>query len=207
MDNISNRDLMLRFCSMGNNCEFGYAQRAYDAEPPDLLRWSITEPGMLINMLTHRFEGIGDPDQIDVPPVVNGHFFPVHRRYNHGWHSWTRDLTLTPDDIRERECQRTPVRAQNLMNDLRAGQRIFVLRNRAFPEHVVAMLRRAFALYGKQMVLLVTEGDAVGLREIEGWLFGSIPRLADNADVPRTTDTESWLAICRLAASYKPVSG
>lgn len=37
--NDTARGLMLDFCSLGNNCEFGIAQRKSGAEPLDLLRW------------------------------------------------------------------------------------------------------------------------------------------------------------------------
>jgi len=200
----SNKALMERVCSLGNNCEVGIAQRVCGAEPEDLLRWSITQPNMLVNMLIRRFEGIADLDKIVVEPATNGSFWPVHVDYRHGWHAWTRDLTKTADDIRLREHMRLPERAARLMDDLRANERIFVIKNTQFPNHVLEHLRKAFSLYGNPLVLLVTDGADVQVREDGDFLFGSIPCFADNGNVPATTDVKSWLELFRLVDERHP---
>jgi hypothetical protein len=48
---MTNADLMVSFCSLGGNCEFGVAQRAYGAEAPDQFRWAILEMLALLELL------------------------------------------------------------------------------------------------------------------------------------------------------------
>jgi hypothetical protein len=43
---------------------------------------------------------------------------------------------------------------------------------------------------------------AVARDEATGLLWGSVPRFADGARVPSTTDAESWLQLCRIAEQH-----
>lgn len=53
------RDLMLRFASLGDNCELGFVQKAHQANAMDLLRWAATPAGVLLRMLEDDFAHIG----------------------------------------------------------------------------------------------------------------------------------------------------
>ena len=46
--------LMRRFCSLGDNCELGIAQRRLGAEPADLLRWAAIDVSALLRLLSDR---------------------------------------------------------------------------------------------------------------------------------------------------------
>jgi hypothetical protein len=64
--NVRVRRVMEGFVSLGENCEFGFAQRAYGAEPLDLLRWASTPLRVVRALLQARFEGIDAPDVVKV---------------------------------------------------------------------------------------------------------------------------------------------
>ena len=57
---VTHRDVMLQFCSLGDNCDFAAAQRAYQAEPLDLFRWARTPFVSLIRLLDNDFNGLAD---------------------------------------------------------------------------------------------------------------------------------------------------
>src|SRR4029077_19430059 len=63
--------LMMRFESLGENCEFGLAQRRCGAEPLGLLRFASAPLPVLLAGLRGRFEGMGDPEQIDIQVSTN----------------------------------------------------------------------------------------------------------------------------------------
>jgi hypothetical protein len=53
------------FQSLGMDCEFGFAQRAYGVEPPlTLFRWSGTSLERLLAGLSCEFAGLGDPGEL-----------------------------------------------------------------------------------------------------------------------------------------------
>ena len=192
------RQTMLNFISMGNNCEFGFAQRAHGAEPINLWRWANVELGVAVQAMKARFADIGNPDHITVDPRPGGRYHPRHAIYPFGWHVWTAP-GVTPDEVLRGETKRLPRVAEGLMDDLASGDRIFVFKRSEFPPHVVTLLRDAARQYGSPTFLLVTEGAPVSVVKRDGFLFGTIPAFADPADVPRTTDAASWLALCRMA--------
>src|SRR5260221_3025006 len=58
--------LMMQFESLGENCEFGLVQRRCGAEPLGLLRFASAPLPVLLAGLRARFEGLGDPGEIDI---------------------------------------------------------------------------------------------------------------------------------------------
>ena len=142
----TDRQTMLNFISMGNNCEFGFAQRAHGAEPINLWRWANVEVGVAVRAMNARFAEIGNPDHITVDPRPGGRYHPRHAKYPFGWHVWTAP-DVTPDEVRWRETKRLPRVAEGLMDDLASGDRIFVVKRSEFPPHVVTLLRDAAQRY------------------------------------------------------------
>lgn len=57
----ADRALVAGFESLGDNCEFGFVQRHFGAEPRSLLRWASTDAARLSRGLRRRFAGIGAP--------------------------------------------------------------------------------------------------------------------------------------------------
>lgn len=53
-----------RFISIGDNCEFGFVQRAHGIEPGSLLRWAITSPDALASSIGTAFKGIFEFDNL-----------------------------------------------------------------------------------------------------------------------------------------------
>ena len=56
------RTLLMRFESLGQNCEFGLVQRRYKAEPLGLFRWASTASAALTAILEADMQGIGAPE-------------------------------------------------------------------------------------------------------------------------------------------------
>jgi hypothetical protein len=64
------KEIVSQFESIGDNCEFGLYQRHVEVEPINLFRFSSAALPHLLNVLTTRFSGVGDPANVHLhaPP-------------------------------------------------------------------------------------------------------------------------------------------
>jgi hypothetical protein len=203
---LNDRDLMLRFCSLGNNCEFGFAQRAYGAEPLDLLRWGSTDYRILTRMLRERFEHIGAGIELWRQPT--GHRMLRHRHYKFDGHVFEGD-DVTDEAVIDGTNRRLPRLAAKLLEDIAEAERIFVLwptdarpndPRRAATETDAAVIA---ALIAPATLLFVREGDLRVVSAGANLLHGYIPRFAEPARVTVTTPAADWLELCRMAHALK----
>lgn len=199
--------LMNGFCSLGDNCEFGMAQRAYGAEPADLLRWAAIDSVALIDLLRNGCAGIGDPAQLRAGDV-HGFFWIDHTGYRFGWHSLVRTGAMPPADILQREILRMPRLAQALLDDLGSGERIFVIKHHArdITGAEAEAVHEAMREYGGAALLYVTRADAAhpcGSVEMvaPGLMHGYLARFSGMDNVARDTPSELWLRLCQNAAA------
>jgi Tfp pilus assembly protein PilF len=199
------RDLMMQFASLGDSCEFGFAQRAYAAEPFDLLRWAATPLPALLDLLNSRFAEIGDPRYLRSWLTPRGEYLTEHTRYGFRWHAFARKDGTTPEALHRLECARVPRLAEMMVDYLTEGHRIFVIRREdPLTEADVVPLPQAMRRYGQAPLLFVIPANGRATagtveRLGDGLLRGYIDRFADPAAVPRTTDVQGWLRICQSA--------
>jgi hypothetical protein len=205
--NIGVRRVMEGFVSLGENCEFGFAQRAYGAEPLDLLRWASTPLRVLLAMLRHRFEGIDAPGVIKVRTARadTSEYMVDNTRYNFSWHAFARVGEVTAEEVHRRECVRLRRLAEKMREDLAEGRRIFTLKGPQVQNAAsVAPVVEAMRAYGQPKLLFVTRvepgrdpGDVVQISD--HLLQGLVSRFSDPARVPGTTPVEEWRMICTMA--------
>jgi hypothetical protein len=194
------RDLMLGFCALGNNCEFGMAQRTWGAEPIDLLRWANTPPLVLIRLLRAGFEGIGDPNEIEAYPTQSGEFHIRHKGYRFAWHAFANVRDTTAERVRDREVKRLPFLARKLLEDMADGTRIFVVMKSDMTSDIAREILAAMHLHGRPTLMYATPGGSLGVaREAEYLLHASIPEFADPANVTTTVRADDWMAVCKQA--------
>jgi hypothetical protein len=195
------RDLMLRFASLGDNCEFGFAQRACQAEPMDLLRWASTPAGVVLRLLREDFKGIGD--NLTVKELGRAHVV-INEHYGFNWHDWTRPEKADVDAIAARESRRLPAMAAKWRKEMREASRIFVVKQslKTMSAELAARVQDAMAAYGEPVLLFVTQGAPVSVTEVKPRLLhGTIPEFANPGRVPSTTRSEEWLKLCEAAAA------
>ena len=198
----TDRDVMLRLCSLGNNCELGQAQRVYKAEPIDLFRWAATPHEVLMKLLRARFEGIGDPAQLVVSGKP-GNLVVRHLGYGFNWHAFVGP-DVPPEKVHAREVTRLPYLARKLMEEMQEASRTFAIKPSSWTPIGVAetrsLLRVMETFGGNPTLMLVIDGaDYPTLEEVEPRLFvGRVKRFANQAYVPQTTCAEDWLALGRM---------
>jgi hypothetical protein len=202
--NVGIRRVMEGFVSLGENCEFGFAQRAYGAEPLDLLRWASTPLHVLVALLNARFEGIDTPDAIKVR-AGGPEYMVDHTRYKYSWHAFAKVDAVTAEEVHRRECLRLRRLAEKMRDDLAEGRRIFTLKGPKVQDAAsVAPVVEAMRTYGQPTLLFVTliqpthnPGDVVQISD--HLLHGFISRFSDPARVPGTTLVDEWRTICTTA--------
>jgi hypothetical protein len=199
--------LMMQFESLGENCEFGLAQRRCGAEPLGLLRFASTPLAALLTALKHRFDDFGDPERIELRISPDRReYLVLDRRYGILYHPWLLVGEAAPEDILAREAKRLPLLTRKLIEDLEEGRKIFVYRGMQ-PLSRVLMSRLVEALrgYGRCTLLWVERQDAThppGTVEVlaEELLKGYIDRFAP-AENAHDLSLDGWIALCQHALS------
>jgi hypothetical protein len=202
----SHAALMQRFCSLGENCELGIAQRKLGAEPPDLLRWAWTDVPALVRLIRAGCAGIGDPDKLRLH-TIEGNYFVRHLDYGFEWHSLIRIGQMPEAEVLQREVVRMPRLAETFVADLGEATRIFVFKRSQRPvtQADAEDLLAAMSERGGATLLFVTAADATHPGGSVEWaaprlLHGFLDRFADNGHVAEDTPVELWRDLCAMAA-------
>lgn len=194
------RELMLRFESLGENCEFGLAQRRAGAEPLGLLRFASAPLPYLLTALAAGFRGMGAPGSVTVTLGGDGQEFMVRDDvYGLLYHA---GAGTDPVRIAARETQRMRFLIDKLLGDITAGDKIFVF-------HAVKNVRRraadllaaAMAQFGTAPLLWVEPANAefpcgTVQRLSETMFIGHLGRFA-SADNAHDLDFPGWRRLCR----------
>jgi hypothetical protein len=198
-------ELMLRFESLGENCEFGLVQRRGGAEPLGLLRFSSTPLPQLLAALSVRFEGFGKPDRLKVELSNNGREYMVRDEvFGLYYHAWVLAGERTPEEVHRRELRRLPYLTSKLIDDLTAAEKLFVYRTMGrSTEAQMLLLHRAMRAYGENTLLWMELADAEHeagsvVRLGPGLLRGFIDRFAPGADA-HDFSFDCWVRVLRAA--------
>jgi hypothetical protein len=199
-------ELMMGFESLGENCEFGLVQRRCGAEPLGLFRFASAPLPKLLAALAARFEALADPANLDVRLSENGKEFMVEdRRFGLLYHAWVMAGEMSAEQVREREVNRLPLLVRKLVEELEAGEKIFVYHGMS-PMALEEALALAAAIgrYGSATLLWVEQaGPSQTAGHVE-WvtptvLKGHIDRFAPGENA-HDLSLDGWIAVCRRAA-------
>jgi tetratricopeptide (TPR) repeat protein len=206
-DHDAERDFFLGFESLGANCEFGFVQRRFGAEPISLLRWSAIDPDELVRSLDAGFVGLGDEAYFSVFPGWNHQWDARDSRY-FTYHTYIGVEEAGAEQVARTARRRMAFMRDKLLADLAAGEKIFVYKEWKFrmteaqilaisqslrrhnPANRLLAVRLFDAAQPAGVVRLLTPQTAVGAIEVDA-------RQAVLEEVP----VESWRAICREAAA------
>lgn len=188
--------LFMSFESLGNNCEFGIVQRHFGAEPLSLLRWTSTEADMLATALSRQLDGVGLPEHTRI--LLDSDYRTRDTRYSMVMHTFILPSQATPEELLPKLCKRLQYLRRKLLDDLRAGEKIFLYKAvTPLTDAAIMPLWRAVSAYGPNTLVvarIAEPGHPPGsVRVVEpGLLVGYFDRSS-------TTDPsfDVWLDICR----------
>jgi hypothetical protein len=196
-------ELLLKFASLGDNCEFGLVQRSAEAEPLDLLRFAGFHIPVehLIAALAARFEGLGEPEAIK--PYLDGadgrrEWLVKESAYDLMYHTF-------PNGGLDRCCCAQPERSQAAevlagedAADLACGEKIWVWRSGLISDPAqVYPLHHQLRRFGPNRLLWVVEANA------EHPAKGCVERFAPYIAATEICK-ESWYLLCRNACDCFP---
>ena len=203
-------ELMLRFESLGDNCEFGLVQRHAGAEPLGLLRFNgfFVPPALrlekLVDALNRRFEGLGAPDTVTVfPDGIPGQRELIVREstYDFWYHTGIAEGVIEPEIQARHEMTRLGFLRRKLLEDLEAGDKTWVWKSQATTDRgQLQKLLAALRALGPNTLLWIVEADAdhaPGTIETleHDFVKGYIGRFAPYEGVTNI-DFRSWLEVC-----------
>lgn len=198
--------LVTRFESLGDNCEFGLVQRRAGAEPLSLLRFSNIEMPQLLRAVDAGFEGLGDKDGLSLTlgegPKREHVLFD--RSYALTFHTFQYEGEADGAALLAQQAQRLSFLRRKLLEDMAGGEKIFVVRrNPPLTEQEALPLCAALGARGPCTLLWPTLADAdhpPGSVEqpMPGLLRAYLDRLAPDANA-HDMSFEAWLEVCANA--------
>jgi hypothetical protein len=212
-DLLSDKDLALKFESLGDNCELGLVQRRAGVEPLGLLRFAGAPLRRLITALDARFDGIADPGAIHVCEE-NGEYMIRLSKYDFIYHADARIGEADPEALHRQQVGTVGFLTRKFIGDLESGEKLLVFRqNEPLSANDLMDLRIALSAYGPGTLLWVQQarpGHPPGTVVVadDRLIIGYVTRLASRGNVP-DLDVRSWLAMLRNAQAVRhggPVS-
>jgi hypothetical protein len=200
---MSDRDLVVQFESIGDNCELGLVQRQVGVEPLGLLRFAGAPLRNLLDGLRNRFENLADPSHVRIRPE-HGEYMVKLTKYDFTYHTHVQVGEVEPDKLHQQQCRTIRFLTEKLLEDLANPQKILVFRqNEPLSAMDLIDLRVALSAYGPNVLLWVAEaceGHPPGSLVVvdDRLMVGYVRRLAERDDVP-TLDLAAWLTVLRQA--------
>jgi len=200
--------LVEKFHSFGENCEFGFVQRQFSADPLDLFRFSSASAEQIAAAIDDGFESFRKPENLSL--TFDGGYVGIYESglpeltvwiepYGFRFHGGGLPVGVRFDEVKAAQSQRLNLLARNLIDDLEDAERIFVYKSATATRAGVDRLHAALRRLGPNILLWVTlpeEGREPGSVEMlgEGLMRGTIDRFASLSmkDISNVT----WLKIC-----------
>ena len=207
---LPREEMITRFESLGDNCEFGLVQRRLGAEPLGLLRFSYVELPLLLRGLRNGFERLGDPETTDVAADKNGEFVVRESVYGMTYHTFQYEAQINLETVRRQQATRLNFLKRKLLEDIGTGEKIFVLKRTPplRPEEVLPLYATLNEL-GRNWLLWMVPSDPAhtpGTVEmlLPGLLRGYVDRFAP-AENAHELSLTAWTAVCE--AAWRAVGG
>jgi hypothetical protein len=206
---LSMQELMYRFESLGDNCEFGLVQRRCGAEPLGLFRFAAVAPENVARALEAGLADIAVPEAISIFRDEDENeqgkkaFYAYHQKYEMKLHIGFSEGQGTPEKIHGVIVQRLRFLVRKMRGVLSGGEKILVCRTRTSDCAIALRLAAVLRGFGPNLLLWVTPAptpQAIGRVEpvAEGLLKGCVEVGSDWDNMA----VESWLALCESAYGY-----
>ena len=211
-------EALLRFESLGDNCEFGFIQRWHGVEPGGLLRWSTTPLEALVKLLQTDFKEAYQFENLIPNPTASDMVIDTATKI--GFHSKmsSRDGVFDGDvesrlAIYREEKSKVDHLVAKMRTNFEDGNTIFVYKATwGTPERQLMELLEAIRSRGDCKLLYVEiapcswDGERV-TEQKSGLLVGKMTRFApwESVDADHI-DVEAWNQIVVAASKLSPIN-
>ncbi len=218
VEDEATRALLLRFESLGADCEFGLVQRRYGAEPLGLLRWNKVTLPLLLDGLAARFEGLGSEADTELGVFELGEYRVRDRRYGLSMHTFVYRHQVEPEVLLAKSRKRLGYLRAKLFEDLEAADKVFVYKRQALDIEAMRSLHRELRAFGAVRLLCVlqiedrpasmSQVNAGELVELDDGLYVGIVSRYGILDGVWNIVFADWVAICStLMSDLRPQRG
>jgi len=198
-------EFLRRFESLGDNCEFGLVQRLCGQEPLGLLRWATTYAHKLVAALQARFAGVGAVENTTVYINPASEWSAADTRY-FSMHTFIYDLKLDPDALIKQMARRFEFLKNKLIEDLEAGEKIFIYKRHdgVLPTAQMLEILAELKQYhpGNRLLAVrkpeLPEQDGTVIDAGGGLLIGHLSDLSADPQAVRRYFGK-WIALCKSA--------
>ena len=195
-------EMIARFESLGDNCEFGLVQRHLGAEPLGLLRFSFIELTSLLRGLRNGFAGLGEAATTEL--VVDGQdreYVVRDSVFGTTYHTFQFEHQIALEAVRAQQAARLKFLRRKLMEDIGVGEKVFVIKRGTplRPEEILP-LYAALNDLGRNWLLWMLPADAThpaGSIDVPlpGLIRGYVDRFAPYENA-HDISHEAWRLVC-----------
>ncbi len=207
LNSLADGELLGYFCSLGDNCEFGLAQRRAGIEPMDLLRFSGMQYKTLLEGIAGGFAAVEDCEQFDLQLFSHNdrrEYVSKIRLYQLESHSGIFEGEMNAVRLLSRELKKFKVLRRLFLADLAQSNRIFLYKSNYFDAGTdLSALFHTLRGWGNATLLFVVRADPAhppGTVEMiePGFMRGYIDRFNDYEDASAPA-SPLWFDVCRAA--------
>jgi hypothetical protein len=197
--------LVMKFESLGENCEVGLVQRRFQAEPLGLLRWTYVSPDRVVDMLASELDGLGELENVKIRRNIWNEYVVEDVKFGIGFHTFMN--LQVKDEARFLDEQSARIRwlRRKLIKDLKSANKIFVYKahNKASDDQMTRLFE-VLGSYGRNRLLWVSQFDGGNppgtVRRIaDGLLKGYLSSLNPSAENLWNIPFDEWLSIFTAA--------
>ena len=181
---LSPAELVVRFESLGDNCEFGEVQRYFGTEPLGLFRWSNPSAEAILHGLDTDFADLGRNARVELNTEPWPEWLLVEPDYDLVQHTHIREGELPRETVERQQLGRFQFLRRKLLEDIEQANKIFVVKAQPdVPLETAARIARALRRKGPAWLLWVVVDARPGRVEIvgDGLLRGGIDYLLRTA--------------------------
>ncbi len=197
--------LVMRFESIGQNCEFGLVQRGFGAEPLGLLRFASLVTHALVDGLMASFAGVGRPETTRIyltdPPERE---YRMHEQTYYLWYGTGQtEAQATQDAVLAQQCRRLGYLQPKFAADLHTGDKTYVL---TFTDPGPLTDSEALAVFcalnrhGANRLLYTVFGDPARAGQVDRLYPGLLRGHLGAVDARLYGSWDAWLSLLAHAA-------
>lgn len=179
---LASADLATRFDSLGNDCEFGFVQRKFGAEPLGLFRFSNPTAEVVLRAIEADFEGFGEKARVELSTDDRPEWMVIDRENGLRQHTFIYgDQQEDGEALTAMQLTGFRMLRRVMVERIRSGSKIFVIKSGQghLSRDIVSRIAKALLARGPNWLLWVERGLDVGRVDVleDGLLLGTIDRL------------------------------
>ncbi|HTH78485.1 MAG TPA: tetratricopeptide repeat protein [Ramlibacter sp.] len=155
------RSIYEQFEPVGNNCEFGNAQRKHSVEPLALFRWTAVTPENLVRLLADRLEGYEDPAHYRLEENPGREFLLKEDVYQTASHTYVKSHEADAAALLAKLARRQAFLKRKFIETAAEGRKIFVYKfDQRLEAQTMDAIQQGLEALGARKFLFVMRASA-----------------------------------------------